>query len=96
MASKHHVPDPYLIDEDNQPLTDEEIKGLRPAREFFEAQGIPYPPTHARREGEIQYIVNLDVRVVDFLKAEGGDWQERLNSLLLEVAQKSGLEKKAS
>lgn len=95
MASKLHVPDPYLIDDENRPLTDEEIKGLRPAREIFAERGIPFPANRPQRDGEVQYIVNLDVRVVEFLKAEGGDWQTRLNEKLLELARQSA-SKKAS
>lgn len=96
MASKVHIPDPYLIDEDNFPLTDAEIKGLRPAREVFEERSIPLPPNRPRREGEVQYIVNLDSRVVDFLQSEGGDWQTRLNETLLKVIQQARDAKKAS
>lgn len=36
-------PDPYMIDEDNKPLTDEEIKRLRPASEVLRELDIPVP-----------------------------------------------------
>ena len=42
MASKHKI-DPYMIDEDNRPLTDDEIKKLRPGHEVFKELGIEAP-----------------------------------------------------
>lgn len=42
MASKHKI-DPYRVDEDNHPLTNDEVKRLRPGHEVFKELGMESP-----------------------------------------------------
>lgn len=81
-------PDPYVIDFETAPLTDEEIKRLRPAREVFAELGIPLPSGPGRPvsgTGKQQVTLRLDNEIVDFFKADGPGWQTRLNAELASV-----------
>jgi uncharacterized protein (DUF4415 family) len=76
-------PDPYLIDEENRPLTDEEIKELRPSREVFAELGIPIPRGRPSVETpKRQVTLRLDQAVLDHFKRGGKGWQTRLNDTL--------------
>ena len=89
-------PDPYLIDFETAPLTDEEIKRLRPAREVFAELGVPLPSGPGRPvsgTGKQQVTLRLDNEIVDFFKADGPGWQTRLNAELASVVRER---KKAS
>jgi uncharacterized protein (DUF4415 family) len=86
MASKK--PDPFLVDEETAPLTDEEIKHLRPAKEVFAELGIPVPRGRGRPpvgQGKQQITLRLDREVVQFFKSQGPGWQTRLNDELANV-----------
>ena len=79
-------PDPYLIDEENRPLTDEEIKELRPSREFLAELGIPMPkgrpPLDAPKR---QVTLRLDKAVLEHFKKGGKGWQTRINDALADA-----------
>lgn len=81
MASRK--PNPYLIDYETMPLTDEEVKKLRPAREVFLELGIPMPkgrpPVDTPKR---QVTLRLDESVLDHFKAGGKGWQTRINDAL--------------
>jgi uncharacterized protein (DUF4415 family) len=85
MGSVRKKPDPYMIDEENAPLTDEEIKTLRPAREFFAERGWEMPKPVGRPPVENpkrQVTLRLDAEIVDAFKAGGKGWQTRINDAL--------------
>ena len=78
-------PDPYLIDEDTPPLTDEEIARLRPAPEVFAEMGLPLPrprgrPRKARPKQKV--TLRLDADLLEELRASGKGWQTRVNAAL--------------
>ena len=80
--------DPYTPDKDTQPLTTEEIKRLRPAREVFAELGIPMPRTRGRPPVEVpkrQVTLRLDEEVVEHFKRGGKGWQTRINDTLAEA-----------
>lgn len=76
-------PDPYLIDEENRPLTDKEIKELRPTRDILAELGIPMPKGRPRLETpKRQVTLRLDEAVIEHFKKGGKGWQTRLNDTL--------------
>ena len=73
------------------PLTDEEIKQLRPARELFEEIGIPMPVPRGRPKAEkvkTSVTIRLDADIVEYFKAGGAGWQTRMNEDLREGARR--------
>lgn len=73
------------------PLTDEEIKQLRPARELFEELGIPMPAPRGRPRAEVtktSVTIRLDAETVEAYKAGGPGWQTRMNEDLREGARR--------
>jgi uncharacterized protein (DUF4415 family) len=91
MASdrKRPLPPP---DYDPMPeLTDEEIRQLRPAHEFFEELGIPMPTPRGRPKAErvkTSVTIRLDADIVERYKAGGPGWQTRMNEDLREGARR--------
>jgi uncharacterized protein (DUF4415 family) len=86
MASRK--PDPFMFDEDNPPLTDEQIAQFRPTREVFAELGIPMPRTRGRPPVEVpkrQVTLRLDEAVVEHFKRGGRGWQTRINDTLAEA-----------
>lgn len=80
--------DPYTPDEDTQPLTDAEIRELRPAREVFAELGIPMPRTRGRplvASPKRQVTLRLDEDVLRHFKSGGRGWQTRINDTLAEA-----------
>ncbi|MCP8882659.1 BrnA antitoxin family protein [Devosia sp. XJ19-1] len=93
MASKTKGPPPEDYDP-AAPLTDAEIKTLRPAREFFAERGIPMPvPRKVGRprqdENKVRVTMRLDAKIVDHFKNQGPGWQTRINEVLAEKVAKS-------
>ena len=81
MASRK--PNPFLIDYETMPLTDEEIKKLRPAREVFAELGIPIPRGRPKSElPKRQVTLRLDEAVIEHFKRGGKGWQTRINETL--------------
>jgi uncharacterized protein (DUF4415 family) len=85
-------PDPYLIDDDNPQLTDEQLANLRPASEVLPPE--LYARLTARRPGQrgaqkaptkVAVTLRLDPEVVAAFKADGPGWQTRINQALKKV-----------
>jgi uncharacterized protein (DUF4415 family) len=90
MGSETQKPDPYLIDDDNRPLTDDEIKGLMSAEDYFAKFGrFKDAPT----AGQSQVTLRIDDEVLAFFETGKGDWQARINEALASVVRER---KKAS
>ena len=80
-------PDPYLIDEETQPLTDEEIAQLRPASEVFAEMGLALPKKRGRprkKEPKRQVTLRLDADLLEDLRSLGKGWQTKVNAALRE------------
>ena len=76
-------PDPFAYDEDNPPLTDEQIKELRSTRDVLAELGIPMPKGRPRLETpKRQVTLRLDEAVLNHFKSGGKGWQTRLNDTL--------------
>lgn len=74
------------------PLTEDEIKTLRPAREFFAERGISMPRKAGRprqEETKVRVTMRLDAGIVDHFKSQGPGWQTRINAALAEKIAKS-------
>jgi uncharacterized protein (DUF4415 family) len=81
MASKKL--DPFLADYETAPLTDDEIKRIRPAKDVFAELGIPMPKGRPRIEQpKRQVTLRLDQAVIEHFKRGGKGWQTRLNDTL--------------
>lgn len=80
---KRPSPDPYLMDEENPELTDEQAHHLRPAAEVFRELGIPMPRRRGPQKGPTKVLVSvrLDQDIVEQLRAGGPGWQTRLNRI---------------
>lgn len=82
---------PPDFDDDAPELTDEEIKELRPAREWFEANGIPMPVPRGRPKADVtkqSVTLRIDRDAIDYFKAGGPGWQTRINDVLVREANK--------
>jgi len=89
MASKHL---PELGPDDAPNLTDEQIKQLRPAKEFFAELGIPMPRPVGRPKAQVvkrSVTIRMDEDVVNYFKASGPGWQTRMHEVLAREARKS-------
>jgi uncharacterized protein (DUF4415 family) len=72
-------------------LTDEEIKELRPAREFFAEHGLEMPKPLGRPKAErtkVPVTMRLDPDVLAFYKATGPGWQTRMGEVLAKAMDK--------
>ena len=87
MASKHL---PELGPDDAPYLTNEQIKQLRPAKEYFAELGIPIPKMGRPKADKVKQSVTIrmDEDVVDYFKAEGPGWQTRMHEVLAREARK--------
>lgn len=74
------------LDEDNQPLTDEELAQFKPARR---GRGRP-----AKDVTKVQVTLRIDAAVLDSFKAMGEGWQTRMNAALREYAESNNLSKR--
>ena len=83
-------PDPYLIDDDNPELTDEELAAARPAREVLPpelyAKLVSGQVTIVPDPEPVRVTLPLDPRVVDRFKQDGPDWQDRIAETLKKAA----------
>lgn len=92
MASERRPPPPPDYDP-TAPLTDEEIKGLRPASELFAEWGIPMPVPRGRPKLEapkVSVTMRIDRDVLEHFKSGGRGWQTRINAVLAREAAKAG------
>ncbi|HEY9011989.1 MAG TPA: BrnA antitoxin family protein [Devosia sp.] len=87
MASKHL---PELGPDDAPYLTDEQIKQLRPAKEFFAELGIPVPKMGRPKAEAVKrsVTIRMDQDVVDYFKSAGPGWQTRMHEVLAREARK--------
>lgn len=88
MASKHL---PELGPDDAPYLTDEQIKQLRPAKEYFAELGIPMPKPMGRPKAEAvkrSVTIRMDEDVVAYFKSGGPGWQTRMHEALAREARK--------
>lgn len=90
MDSRKLPPPPPDFDDDAPELTDEQIKQLRPAREWFAEQGIPMPKMGRPKAEKVKQSVTIrmDEDVVDYFKAGGPGWQTRMHEVLAREARK--------
>jgi uncharacterized protein (DUF4415 family) len=92
MASKGKLGPPPADYDPAAPLTDEEIKTLRPARELFEELGTPMPIPRGRPKAEQpkqSVTIRLDPEVVAYYKATGPGWQTRMRDVITKGAPKA-------
>ena len=82
-------PDPFLIDEDNPELAEEELAKARPAKEIFEELGLPMPRRPRGRPRsetpKTQVTLRLDADIIRHFRESGKGWQTRLNDTLRQV-----------
>jgi uncharacterized protein (DUF4415 family) len=74
-AEDENITRAALLDPDAQPLTDAQIKYLRPTR------------LRARPVGtgkKMQLTLRIDTEVIDYFKQSGEGWQTRMNDVLRE------------
>jgi uncharacterized protein (DUF4415 family) len=73
-------------------LTDEQIKGFRPASEWFAENNIPMPPKPIGRpksdRTKVPVTMRLDPDVLAHFKAGGPGWQTRMGDVLAKAARK--------
>lgn len=84
MVSKHKV-DPFLIDKDTAPLTDDEVQRFRSGADVFKDLGIPAPQGRGRpilENPKKQVTLRLDADLLETLRASGKGWQSRVNEIL--------------
>lgn len=79
-------PDPYLIDDENPELTEEEWAGARPASEVLPpdlyAALVSKTIEVAPEPAPVEVKLELDPRVIDAFRKKGPNWQERINDTL--------------
>lgn len=88
MASKHL---PELGPDDAPYLTDEQVKELKPAKEFFADLGIPVPKPLGRPKAakvKQSVTIRMDEDIVAYFKAGGPGWQTRMHDVLAREARK--------
>jgi uncharacterized protein (DUF4415 family) len=74
------------------PLTEAEIKRLRPAPQVFAELGIPVPRPIGRPKADTvkrSVTIRMDQDVVDYFKASGPGWQTRMHEVLAREARKT-------
>lgn len=88
-------------DGDNLPLTDEQLKNMRPARDVLPAmvgeraadallkrRGRPATPAEQHK---VRTTIRLDPDLIDAFKGTGDGWQSRMNDALREWATSHGM-----
>jgi uncharacterized protein (DUF4415 family) len=91
MASRRKLRPPPPDYDPAAPLTDEEIKTLRPAAEWFAENGIPMPKPVGRPKAEqakVSVTIRLDGDVVEHFRKGGPGWQTRMNEVLAKEARR--------
>ena len=86
------LPPPPDFDPADAELTDEEIKRLRPAREFFAEHGLAMPKPLGRPKAvrtKVPVTMRLDPDILDAYKATGPGWQTRMGEVLAQAIKKS-------
>ncbi|RAS16048.1 BrnA antitoxin family protein [Paraburkholderia bryophila] len=107
---KFHIPDAAEdaaltkaaeSDTDNPPLTDAQLKRMRPAREALPAMvgeaaaevllKRPGRPTKPIDQHKVRTTIRLDPDLIDAFKGTGDGWQSRMNDALREWASSHGM-----
>ncbi|NPT62536.1 BrnA antitoxin family protein [Paraburkholderia elongata] len=107
---KFHIPDAAEdaaltraaeSDADNLPLTDAQLKRMRPARDALPtmvgekaAAAVlrgPGRPSMPIDQHKVRTTIRLDPDVVDAFKETGAGWQSRMNDALREFAKSHGM-----
>jgi len=84
-------PNPYLTDDDNPALTDEQLAEMRPAAQVLPPQFMAAyakrrrgrPPSTLKK---VEVKLRLDPDVVEKFRATGPGWQTRINDTLRNAA----------
>ncbi|MBV8849500.1 MAG: BrnA antitoxin family protein [Methylobacteriaceae bacterium] len=88
-------PNPGLIDDDAPEFTDEQLAGMRPAREVLPPDF--YAMVTKRRPGQrgpgkkpakVAMTIRVDADTLAALKASGAGWQRRVNDVLRQAVNK--------
>lgn len=90
MASDRKAPPPADYDP-AAPLTDAEVKRLRPAAELFAARGIAMPKPTGRPKAQrtkVPVTMRLDPDVLAYFRATGPGCQTRMGEVLAKAARK--------
>lgn len=90
MASERKTPPPADYDP-AAPLTEAEVKRLRPAAELFAERGIAMPKPIGRPKAQrtkVPVTMRLDPEVLAYFKASGRGWQTRMGEVLAKAARK--------
>jgi uncharacterized protein (DUF4415 family) len=104
-AQMARKPNPGLIDDDAPEFTDEQLAGMRPAREVLPPDF--YAMVTKRRPGQrgpgkkpakVPMTIRVDADTLAAWKASGAGWQRRVNDVLRKAAKggRNGLRRKAS
>jgi uncharacterized protein (DUF4415 family) len=104
-AQMARKPNPGLIDDDAPEFTDEQLAGMRPAREVLPPDF--YAMVTKRRPGQrgpgkkpakVAMTIRVDADTLAAWKASGAGWQRRVNDVLRKAVNRgrSGLRRKAS
>ncbi|MFM0248687.1 Uncharacterized conserved protein, DUF4415 family [Burkholderia sp. GAS332] len=107
---KFHIPGPAEDealtkaaerDADNPPLTDAQLKRMRPARDALPAMvgtqaaaallKSPGRPSMPIDQHKVRTTIRLDPDVIDAFKDTGAGWQTRMNDALREFAKSHGM-----
>ncbi len=95
-------PNPGLIDEDAPEFNDEQLAGMRPAREVLPPD--LYARLTARKPGQrgpgkkpakVQTSIRLDPTVIAAFKEGGPRWQQDINAVLLREVERRRAAKRA-
>lgn len=73
------------------PLTEAEVRRLRPAAELFAERGIAMPKPIGRPKAQrtkVPVTMRLDPDVLAYFKASGPGWQTRMGEVLAKAARK--------
>ncbi|MCB1507453.1 MAG: BrnA antitoxin family protein [Hyphomicrobiaceae bacterium] len=85
MASEKKKPDPFLVDAETAPLTDEETGRLRPATDVFRELGLPAPRPVGRPKADNpkeRISLRVSPQTLAAFKATGKGWQTRMDEVL--------------
>jgi len=70
---------------DFPPLTEEQLAGMRPAREVFpDIDAFPKPPRRGPQKTptKLQATIRFDRDVIEYFRGTGRGWQTRMNDTL--------------
>ena len=89
-------PDPFLADEDNPALTDDQLASMKPASAVFTPEqlavlsGNRRPGRPLTRSRKIAVKLRIDPETLAAFKASGPGWQTRMNEALRRAVTSKG------